>query len=262
MDVKTENQCGKEGADMLAAERQSKIVELVQSQGSVQVEELAQELNVSAMTIRRDLVKLQKEDVLKRCHGGAVAKQEVTYEDKQTSCMDAKKLLARVCASLVGKGDTVFLDAGTTIFEIARLIKDIPEIMVVTNDLEIAQMIKNSEAELFICGGHVQKSTGSMFGHYATQMLEDFKFDIGFFGAASINEDFEVMTPTIDKMWLKRNTPKQCRKSYLVVDQSKFGRQAMSRINHLGDYTGIVTDKEFTEEEQEKLRKLHAVIVR
>lgn len=262
MGKRANNPHGKEGADMLAAERQSKIVELVHRQGSVQVEELAQELNVSAMTIRRDLVKLQKEDVLQRCHGGAVAKQEVTYADKQTSCMDAKRLLAGICASFVGKGDTVFLDAGTTTFEIARLIKDIPEIMIVTNDLEIAQLLKNSEAELFICGGHVQKSTGSMFGHYATQMLEDFKFDVGFFGAASINEDFEVMTPTIDKMWLKRRTPKQCRKSYLVVDESKFGRQAMSRINHLGDYTGVVTDKVFDEEEQKKLEKLRAVIIR
>lgn len=260
--MRAENPYRKEGMDMLAAERQSKIVELVHRQGSVQVEELAQELKVSSMTIRRDLLKLQNEDVLLRCHGGAVAKQEVTYEDKQTSCVDAKRRLAGICASFVGRGDTVFLDAGTTTFEIARLIKDTPEIMIVTNDLEIAQLLKNSEAELFICGGHVQKSTGSMFGHYATQMLEDFKFDVGFFGAASINEDFEVMTPTVDKMWLKRKTPKQCRKSYLVVDESKFGRQAMSRINHLGDYTGVVTDKEFDEEETEKLRRLHVAIIR
>ncbi len=260
--MRAENPYRKEGMDMLAVERQSKIVELVHRQGSVQVEELAQELKVSSMTIRRDLLKLQNEDVLRRCHGGAVAKQEVTYEDKQTSCVDAKRRLAGICASFVGRGDTVFLDAGTTTFEIARLIKDTPEIMIVTNDLEIAQLLKNSEAELFICGGHVQKSTGSMFGHYATQMLEDFKFDVGFFGAASINEDFEVMTPTVDKMWLKRKTPKQCRKSYLVVDESKFGRQAMSRINNLGDYTGVVTDKEFDEEETEKLKRLHVDIVR
>lgn len=247
---------------MLAAERQSKIVELIQQQGSVQVEKLAQELNVSAMTIRRDLVKLQKEDVLKRCHGGAVVKQEMAYADKKTSHKDTKEQLARLCIPFVGEGDTVFLDAGTTTFEIAKLIKDIPDIMIVTNDLEIARLLKDSEAEIFICGGHVQKSTGSMFGHYATQMLEDFKFDVGFFGAASINEEFEVMTPTIDKMWLKRQTPKQCRKSYLVVDQSKFGRQAMSKINHLGDYTGVVTDKKFDEDEEERLMQLHAVIIR
>lgn len=246
---------------MLAAERQLKIIELVQEYGGVQVETLAKALNVSAMTIRRDLEKLQNEDILERCHGGAVAKQEITYTDKQMSHREIKVQLAKICAKFVKEGDTVFLDAGTTTFEIARLIKDLSGIMLVTNDLEIAQFAKDGEAEIFICGGHVQKSTGSVFGHYATQMLEDFRFDVGFFGAASINEDFEVMTPTIDKMWLKRRTPKQCRSSYLAVDHSKFGKQAMTRVNTLGDYTGIVTDKEFTEKEKEKLKQLHAKII-
>ena len=153
------------------------------------------------------------------------------------------------------------MDAGTTTYEIARLIKDIPGILIVTNDLEIARLIKDSDAELFICGGSVQKSTGSMFRHYATQMLADFKFDAGFFGAASINEDFEVMTPTIDKMWLKRETPRQCRKSYLVADRSKFGRQAMTRINTLGDYSAVITDKEFAEADLERLEHMNAVII-
>lgn len=102
---------------------------------------------------------------------------------------------------------------------------------------------------------------GSMFGHYATQMLADFKFDAGFFGAASINEDFEVMTPTIDKMWLKRETPRQCRKSYLAADRSKFGRQAMTRINTLGDYSAVITDKEFAEADLERLEHMNAVII-
>lgn len=246
---------------MLAAERQAMIVELVQQKGSAQVDELAKELKVSPMTIRRDLVKLQENNVIERCHGGAVAKQEVTYADKQTSHKKEKELLAKICFPLVSEGDTVFLDAGTTTYEIAKLIKDMRGILIVTNDLEIAQLLKKSEAELFICGGSIQKETGSMFGRYATQMLADFKFDVGFFGAASINDDFEVTTPTFDKMWLKRYTPMQCEKSYLVVDRSKFGQQAMTRINHLGDYTGVITDREFTSEEQKKLEKLNAVIM-
>lgn len=247
---------------MLAAERQAKIVEIIQEQGSVQVEELAQQMGVSAMTIRRDFAKLQKEDILKRCHGGAVATQEITYADKQTSYIETKKMLAKICVPFVEPGDTVFLDAGTTTFEIARLIKDVPGIIIVTNDLEIAQLLKSSDAELFLCGGAVQKTTGSMFGHYATQMLEDFKFDVGFFGAATINDMFEVMTPTIEKMWLKRQAPKQCSRSYLVVDSSKFGRQAMSKINTLGDYTGVVTDKDFDEKEMERLRRMKAEIIK
>lgn len=246
---------------MLAAERREKITEFLRKYGSVHVEELAQKLQVSTMTIRRDLLKLQQDGKIERCHGGAVVKQEVTYIDKQTSHCEEKAAIAEKCAEYVSSGNTVFLDAGTTTYEIARKIMEIPDILVVTNDLEIAQLLKNSQAELFLCGGYVQKSTGSMFGRYATQMLKDFKFDIGFFGAASINDEFEVMTPTVDKMWLKRETPKQCRNVYLVVDSSKFGRQAMSKINCLGDYTGVVTDKVFNKEDQEKMRKMGATII-
>lgn len=241
---------------MLAAERRTKIVELVREQGSVQVEALARELHVSAMTIRRDLVKLQEEDRIQRCHGGAVIKEETTYADKQTSNIDAKKELAKRAASFVKMGDTVFLDAGTTTYEIARLIKDVEEILVVTNDLEIARLLNASRADVIICGGRIQKSTGSMFDRYATRMLSDFQFDIGFFGAASIDEEFQVMTPTVDKMWLKREAEKQCAQSYLVVDASKFGRTARTKINHLGDFTGVITDRKFEEKEWEKLEKL------
>lgn len=246
---------------MLAAERHAIIIERIQENGSVQVDELATELEVSPMTIRRDLVKLQKDGKIERCHGGAVAKQEVTYADKQTSHQAEKKRLAEIGERFVSPGDTVFLNAGTSTFEIARRIMNIPGLTVVTDDLEIAQLIKNSEAELYLCGGLVQKSTGSMFGYYATQMLADFRFDVGFFGAASINDEFQVLTPTTDKAFLKRTTMKQCEKSYLVADASKFGRQAMTKINHLGEYTGVITNRSFSEEEKKRLKKLGARII-
>lgn len=247
---------------MLAAERQAKIIEMIKSKGSVQVEDLAQELKVSAMTIRRDLVKLQEEGKVERCHGGAVAKQEVNYAKKQTSHRNVKERLAGKCASFVSEGDTIFLDAGTTTYEIAKRIKEIPGILIVTNDLEIARLFMDSEVEVFVCGGRVQKATGSMFDRYAAGLLADFKFDIGFFGAASINEAYEVTTPTVEKMWIKRETPKQCEKAYLVVDHSKFDRQAMVRVNHLKDYTAVVTDYKFCKEELEELRKMGTVIIR
>ncbi len=246
---------------MLAAERQSRIVELIQEQGSVQVEELAEKLKVSPMTIRRDLVKLQEENQVERCHGGAVIKQEVEYADKRISHKSEKKKIARACAPLVKEGDTVFLDAGTTTYEIAKQIKDIPDIMVVTNDLEIANLLKTTDVELMMCGGTVQKSTGSTLGYYATQMLADFQFDVGFFGAASINEEFQVLTPTVDKAFLKRVISKQCRYAYLAVDSSKFHRQAMTRINDLGDYTAVVTNRKFTAEEEKELQRLGAVTI-
>lgn len=234
---------------MLAAERQAKILDIIRKQGSVQVDDLAHKLNVSTMTIRRDLVKLQEDDLLERCHGGAVAKQEVTYADKSVSHKAEKMRLAAACYSLVSKGDNVYFDAGTTTFEIAKLVKDIPDIMAFTNDLEIAMLLKDSPVDIAICGGWIQKTTGSILGYYATQILKDFRFDVGFFGAASINEEMEVSTPTVDKAFMKRMARERCRKAYLVVDSSKFGRQAMTTVCHLSEYTAVITDKSFTKKE-------------
>ena len=120
------------------------------------------------------------EDVYKR--------QEENYAQKQTSNKTEKEKIAGMCASFVAEGDIIFLDAGTTTYEIAKRIKGIKNTLIVTNDLEIARLLEDGEPELFICGGRVQKSTGSMFGRYAADMLSDFKFDLGFFGAASIND--------------------------------------------------------------------------
>ena len=153
------------------------------------------------------------------------------------------------------------MDAGTTTYEIARRIMNIDNIMIITNDLEIANLVKNSEADLFMCGGSVQKSTGSTYGHYTANMLADFRFDKGFFGAASIDYGFEVTTPTIEKMCLKRETLKHCDEAYLVVDESKFYKRSVVRINHLGDYTAVITNKRFDKKEAEKLRILGAKII-
>lgn len=246
---------------MLIAERQLKILNYIQDSGSVQVDGLARELGVSSMTIRRDLEKLRREGLIERCHGGAVSKIEVNYAEKSVRNRPRKERLAEKCLEFIKEGTAIFLDAGTTTFEIARRIMVLESMTVATNDLEIARLLKGSKAELILCGGYVQKSTGSTLGYYATQMLEDFHFDTGFFGAAVINEEFQVLTPTIDKAFLKRQVAGQCRQSFLVVDDSKFNRQGMNRINCLADYTGIITDHKFKESERLLLQKMGARIM-
>ncbi|SCP99426.1 DeoR/GlpR family DNA-binding transcription regulator [Anaerobium acetethylicum] len=246
---------------MFIAERQMKIIEMIQKDGSVQVEKLAKDLGVSSMTIRRDLKRLKNEGIIERCHGGAVVKQEIAYAEKQISHKGSKELIASKCAEFVKENNVVFLDAGTTTYEIARLISTIPGILVVTNDLKIAQLINESEAELIICGGSVQKSTGSMYGYYATQMMDGFQFDIGFFGAASIDDNFQVLTPTIDKVFLKRMIMKNCKQTFIAVDDSKFNKKAMSKVADLADYTGVITDHQFTESELARLAKAGVKII-
>jgi len=238
---------------MFVVERQRRIIDLIKEKGGAQVDELSQILGVSPMTIRRDLISLQNQGQIERTHGGAIGREEITYADKRVANKNEKKLLALKCKSLVTPGNTVFLDAGTTMLEIAKLIKNVGNLMVVTTDIEIVRYLMKSEVDIILCGGKVQKSTGSILGNYALQMIADFRFDVGFFGAAIINEEGEVMTPTVEKAFLKRETAKRCEKTYLVVDKSKFQNQAMVKINTLHDYTEIITDYEFTKDEREQL---------
>ena len=133
---------------MLAEERISKIIEIIKNKGAVRVDELARQLDVSLMTVRRDLEKLKNEGILERCHGGAILKKEVSYSEKSTLQIDTKIKIAQRCAKMVRRGNTVFLDAGTTTFEIAKLICDIPSITIVTNDIEIARFLIGTNAKL------------------------------------------------------------------------------------------------------------------
>lgn len=240
---------------MLAKERQSKIVELTRKFGSVEVDKLAEELKVSTMTIRRDLIKLEEENQIKRCHGGAVITEEITYENKQSANNYEKKVIAKKCKTLVSVGSTVFLDAGTTTFEIAQEIKNIPEILIITTDLRIASYLSDEGAKVIICGGTIQKNTGYVYGYYAIQMIKDIRFDIGFFGVAIIDNDFQVLTPTEDKIFIKREAKNQCDKTYVVADQSKFEKKSAVKVNNLSEYTGIITTKKFNKTENNKIIK-------
>lgn len=246
---------------MLAAERHMKIIEMISESGSVQVEELAKVLDVSLMTIRRDLEKLKQEGRIDRCHGGAIIKREVPYLEKRTLEIEEKHKIAEKCVEFIKKGNAVYLDAGTTTYEIAKLIKDNANLTVITNDLEIAQLLLNTNVNLITVGGVVQKSTGSMIGALANQMMENLRVDLAFLGAMSIDEQYNVLTPTMDKAVMKRIICKNSKEKYLVVDGSKFGRQALVKINHLADYTGIVTNKKFNLEEDKKVKEMRITVI-
>jgi DeoR/GlpR family transcriptional regulator of sugar metabolism len=246
---------------MLAEERISKIIDIIKDKGTVRVDELAKELDVSLMTVRRDLERLKNDGILERCHGGAILKKEVSYQEKRTLQIEEKIKIAQICARMVKRGNTVFLDAGTTTYEIAKLIFDIPSITIITNDIEIARLLIDTNARLILCGGTVQKSTCSMVGDFAIHMMENMRTEIAFIGAASIDNEFNVLTPTSNKAVFKRTVCKYSNRPYLVVDSSKFGKQALLKVNHLSDYVGVITNRVFSEKENNKLKNQNINII-
>lgn len=247
---------------MLAAERQEFILEKISKSGSVQVETLAELMGVSLMTVRRDLEKLKRDNIIERCHGGAIMKKEIPYSDKMVINQQAKTAIANRCITMIEPDDTIFLDAGTTTSCIARLIKHRNDLTVVTDDLEIAWILKDAAPDLLICGGRLQKSTGSILGMFANDMVQSLSIDISFLGAASIDTNFFACTPTMEKAELKRHVMKNSNTCYLAADDSKFKKQAMIRVHCLSEFTGVVTNRKFTKEEYQLIREKHVNIMR
>jgi DeoR/GlpR family transcriptional regulator of sugar metabolism len=239
---------------MIAEERLTKIVMILKERGFAGVEYLANTLQVSSMTIRRDLGKCQQCGIIRRCHGGAMLtgtnRQEISYEDKCREHQTVKKNIAETAAGLIKERMTIFLDAGTTTFEIAQRIKHIPRLTIATNDVYIIHALLAFEPELIFIGGSVQKKTGSAVGGFAEQMAKSMHFDVSFFGAHSINENFDVMTPTLEKLFLKNRLAENSSATYIAADHSKFNKTALYRIDSLGAYTGVITDYRFSVDEQ------------
>lgn len=250
---------------MSPKERRSKIMEWLSSQGRVEIIQLSEMLNVTSMTIRRDLDVLEKQNKLIRTHGGAVTSQalihEKTFELKSNIAILEKKLIAKSAVSFVNDGMTVLIDSGTTTLEIARLLNEQELITVITNDIKIGAVLMGSKSEVIILGGRLQTETGTLYGSLTEDILKSIHVDLFFLGANAIHSSFGITTPTIDKSSLKRTMIKTATKTILVADSTKFDQKAFSKVCDLEDVSTIITDKQLSEEFKKKYSELVEVII-
>jgi DeoR/GlpR family transcriptional regulator of sugar metabolism len=235
---------------VIADERRNLIVKHIREKTFVSVEALAKELDVSQMTIRRDLVTLSNSGLVERRYGGAVLKEEKTYSEKNVSNASAKEEIAERAVALINTGDTLFLDAGTTTFQIAKKLLSRKDLTIITNDVEIAYLLKNAKPKLILCGGLMQKETGSLVGDFTSQMLEQINFNIAFVGTSCIDQDYYCSTPSLEKVAIKRAAIRRNCETYLVADSSKFDKSALVRLNPLEDFTAVITDRIFSDDEK------------
>lgn len=247
---------------MLGEERLTQIYQLINKEKSVKIDELSQLFNVTPMTIRRDLTKLiEMHKDVKRCHGGALLSTEIdteeNFENKLNRNVSEKIKIAKKAFSLIKDNDTIYLDAGTTTFELAKLISDSGlTLNVMTNDIEISRIIKNPKIDVFLTGGVLQKSTGCLVGSFAEEFISKIKFKVAFMGATAINENFQALTPSIEKRTMKPLVIKNSSSSYMLVDADKFDKNSTYVIYNLSDFTGVITTKTFDEDEMNKIEQL------
>lgn len=251
---------------MIPAQREARILELLQEQGSVTIEQLAAGFAVSEMTVRRDLDRLEDKGLAERCHGGAVLPGRVVgeepYQNKLAVHIEEKRRIALAAVELIRDQDTLILDAGTTTRELLGLLPDRRRgLILTTNDLAIALDASRAGITTYMAGGLIQSETGSAIGDGARAFFERLSVDIAFIGIASISRDGFLCTTSPEKAAVKQTMMQAARKTVLLADASKFGSASFIKICPLTDFDAIVTNRKMPASERTALAKASVTLV-
>ena len=248
---------------MYKEKRTEQIFQTIQENGDASVEELAQKFHVSTMTIRRDLAFLEKSGVINRTHGGAICISslplEELYETKQTQNYAVKQQIAQKTVDLIKTLpciNSIFLDAGTTTYQIALLIKQqFQDLTIFTNDLKIASELFDSSHTVFICGGRIQRETGCVVGQQSDAFVKSLNIDLCVLGVQSINSRLFLSASLEEKAINKQKILASSSTKILTCDKSKFNSNGIFTIASVTDFNYVITDYCFPEEHLSQLER-------
>ncbi len=227
--------------------RHPEIIEIARRRGKVTVEELAQHFDVTLQTIRRDLTDLAEAGRLERVHGGAVLPSGTTnigYEERRGIKSEAKQAMAQLCAKNIPNGASIFINIGTSTEAVAQELMHHENLMVVTNNMNVANILAgNSACQIIVTGGVLRRTDGGLVGNLATETIKQFKFDLAVIGCSALDLEGDLLDFDIQEVHVSQAILRQSRKTFLVADQSKFHRSAPARIASLADIDTFYTDQ-------------------
>lgn len=231
---------------MLKNARKQKILDLVNQKGYVTLEALAQILETSESTVRRDLTELETDHQLRRVHGGAESLVQLQYEEgiaeKSVKNVQEKQIIAQKAVSHLTAGDVIFMDAGTTVAMMTDHITEVDNITVVTNSVHTASTLIDKQIKTIIIGGAIKPTTEAVTGNFAVQQLMTFNFSKAFIGANGISRDGGITTPDDEEATIKRLVLRQAKEKYVLADSSKLGKIYFAKIAEFDDKIEIITE--------------------
>lgn len=252
--------------------RLAAILGLLQQSGSVSVEELRTKLDVSVVTIRRDLNVLEERGLLRRTHGGAESIEPLFYEpfrnDRSFQAQvsrfaDEKRRIGRAAASLIHSGETIALTPGTTTTEVIRGLPLNHNITVVTNTINVAmELSKRKDISVFVTGGYLRGEWFSLLGPIAAHALDHVVIHSLFIGADGIDANWGATCFSPDEAALNGNMVRHAQRKIAVVDHSKFGVVTGWRICQVSDINMLITDTGATDEMIAPFQKLGIEVLR
>ncbi|MEU6985286.1 DeoR/GlpR family DNA-binding transcription regulator [Streptomyces sp. NPDC046324] len=245
--------------NLLAEQRRALILDEVRRRGGVRVNELTRRLNVSDMTIRRDLDALARQGVVEKVHGGAVplvetSSHEPGFEAKSALELSAKEEIARTAARMVAPGSAIALSGGTTTYALAQHLLDVPDLTVVTNSVRVADVFHTAQqagtagegtrpgAATVVLTGGVRTPSDALVGPVADQAIRSLHFDVLFLGVHGISVEAGLSTPNLAEAETNRRLMRSARRVVVVADHTKWGTVGLSSFARLDEVGTLVTD--------------------
>ena len=231
---------------VLAAERLDRVREIARGERVVRVDDLVRRLGVSTATVRRDLEELERSGEIRRVHGGAVSVEsrleEPLFDDKAGLAAREKQRIAEAAAAMVKPGETIYLDGGSTIVAMARLLRDRSNVTVATNSLRAAIELAGAGPRLILIGGELRRLSQTVVGPLTRRLLEDLQFDRAFMGTLGFTLD-GLTTTDPGEAYTKELVMRRAREVILLADSSKAGKVLFARSGGLERVQTIVTDR-------------------
>ncbi|HAU5841674.1 TPA: DeoR/GlpR transcriptional regulator [Staphylococcus aureus] len=243
-------------------ERLDEIAKLVNKKGSIRTNEIVEGLNVSDMTVRRDLIELENKGILTKIHGGARSNstfqyKEISHKEKHTRQIAEKRFIARKAASLIEDGDTLFFGPGTTVELLAEEVNH-HTLTIITNCLPVYKILLEKQTahfRVYLIGGEMRHITEAFVGEMANAMLEKLRFSKMFFSSNAVNKG-AVMTSTLDEAYTQQLALSNSIEKYLLIDHTKVGKEDFTSFCQLNELTAVVMDYE----DEEKVETIKTYI--
>ncbi|GGV53662.1 DeoR family transcriptional regulator [Streptomyces griseoflavus] len=232
---------------MYAPERQQQILRLARDGGRVDVVSLAEEFQVTAETIRRDLKALDRAGLVRRVHGGAIPAGRLDFEpdlaERETTAADEKDRIARAALAELPADGTVIVDAGSTAARLAGFLPVDASLTVVTHSLPIAARLADHPGiQLHLVGGRVRHRTRAAVDAWALRAYAEIRADVLFVAANGFSTEYGLTTPDLAEAAVKRAAVAAARRVVLLADSSKHGQEHFARFGDLSDVDLLITD--------------------
>jgi len=251
----------------LTVSRRKEILQMLSEKGEVMVNELTKKFGVSEVTIRNDLTKLERRNMLIRAAGGAIKVEGNVVVDRSIDELNptnfaAQSRIGQKAAWLVNESDTIVIDSGSIAAVMVKSLPEFQELTVITHDVNIAnQLVKKPNVSVIMPGGYLRKNSLSLVGPQAEKSLKNFNVDKAFIAVDGFDSRKGIFTPNVDEARLNEVMIEISKEVILLVDSTKFNHRSFAFICSLSEIDKVITDAGIKPDDQERLKDANIEVI-